>query len=148
MVEHSTPNRLAEGSSPWSAPTPTHSSTGQSDGFLNRRLQIRFLLGRPTTFNFTRFYMHKLKTVLNEAIPILCIFASGLLTGLLVSKYVHKDDLNAEQVRVLLVKAYEAGQLNTDYKANQKVLNAVCKQWWFGLTHQDRKLDIPKKGKS
>lgn len=81
-----------------------------------------------------------------NSLGILATLLVGVLLGMLLYKHLQPQQ-DPEMSAALLKKAYEAGRMNTDYTANQEVLNNVCYTWWFGLTHKDRRLNVPKRGK-
>ena len=72
-----------------------------------------------------------------------------VITAVVVATYLLS--YTTERARQAADEGYAAGIAARDIKSlivdNHQDLNKVCKTWWFDMTHQERKLDVPSRKK-
>ena len=81
--------------------------------------------------------LHRLALVV---ITVSAVYALGFARG------ANLVEISAvERISAAEAKAYQAGLKNQNWrehaKSDPKLMNELAYQWWFGLTHKDRKLD-------
>lgn len=86
----------------------------------------------------------KLPRLALAVIAVSSVYAAGFYRGVELTA-----EASAVKVAEVRKQAYADGLASQDWKkkvtTDQKLMNKLAYEWWFGLTHKDRKIDLKDK---